>query len=112
MHVDDKICLRAIGFALVYCVGVNERENHSSREKMFQSNIDHSMSIKMYIVLIQEIRVQLYGYFWVQSLCLLGACLWLGWVQSMRKLGACMRKCLGACMRMLGASLWNGWVHA
>ena len=46
------------------------------------------MSIKVYIVFIQEIWVQIYGYFWVQSLCLLGACLWLGWVQSMRKLGA------------------------
>ena len=58
------------------------------------------------------------GYFWVQSLCLLGASLWLGWVQSMRKLGAkymdtfgCMSMpfgCmsmdrLGACMRVLGA---------
>ncbi len=74
----------------------------------------------MFIVFIQEIWVQIYGYFWVQSLCLLGACLWLGWVQSMRKLGAkymdtfgCMSMpfgCmsmdrLGACMRMLGASL-------
>ena len=72
----------------------------------------------MYIVFIQEIWVQIYGYFWVQSLCLLGACLWLGWVQSMRKLGAkymdtfgCMSMpfgCmsmdrLGACMRLLGA---------
>ena len=37
-------------------------------------------SIKLYIVFIQEIWVQIYGYFWVQSLCLLGACLWLGWV--------------------------------
>ena len=76
------------------------------------------MSIKMYIVFIQEIWVQIYGYFWVQSLSLLGACLWLGWVQSMRKLGAkymdtfgCMSMpfgCmsmdrLGACMRLLGA---------
>ena len=72
----------------------------------------------MYIVFIQEIWMQIYGYFWVQSLCLLGACLWLGWVQSMRKLGAkymdtfgCMSMpfgCmsmdrLGACMRLLGA---------
>jgi len=76
------------------------------------------MSIEMYVVFIQEIWVQIYGYFWVQSLCLLGACLWLGWVQSMRKLGAkymdtfgCMSMpfgCmsmdrLGACMRLLGA---------
>ena len=72
----------------------------------------------MYIVFIQEILVQTYGYFWVQSLCLLGACPWLGWVQSIRKLGAkymdtfgCMSMpfgCmsmdwLGACMRLLGA---------
>ena len=56
--------------------------------KMFQSNIHYFMNIKVYIVFIQEIWVQIYGYFWVQSLCLLGACLWLGWVQSMRKLVA------------------------
>ena len=86
--------------------------------KMFQSNIYILMSIKVYIVFVQEICMQIYGYFWVQSLCLLGACLWLGWVQSMRKLGAkymdtfgCMSMpfgCmpmdrLGACMRLLGA---------
>ena len=74
--------------------------------------------IKMYIVFIHEIWVQIYGYFWVQSLCLLGACLWLGWVQSMPRLAAkymdtfgCMSMpfgCmsmdrLGACMRLLGA---------
>ena len=65
----------------------------------------------MYIVFIQEIRAQIYGYFWVQSLCLMGACLWLAWVQSMRKLGAkymdtfgCMSMDrLGACMRLLSA---------
>ena len=72
----------------------------------------------MYIVFIQEIWVQIYGYFWVRSLCLLGACLWLGWVQSMRKLVAkymdtfgsmsmplgCMSMDrLGSCMRLLGA---------
>ena len=55
---------------------------------MLQSNIYFFMSIKVYIVVIQEIWVQIYGYFWLQRLCLLGACLWLGWVQSMRKLGA------------------------
>ena len=86
-------------------------------EKCFRA-IFIFMSIKVYIVFIQEIWVQIYGYFWVQSLCLLGACLWLGWVQSMRKLGAkymdtfgCMSMpfgCmsmdrLGACMRLLGA---------
>ena len=97
---------------------------------MFQSNIYFYMSIKVYIVFIQEIWVQIYGYFWVQSLCLLGACLWLGWVQSMRKLGAkymdtfgcmsmpfgcmyaafgCMSLArLGACMRLLGACLTVG----
>ena len=68
--------------------------------------------------------------FWVQSLCLLRACLWLGWVQSMRKLGAkymdtfgcmsmpfggmyaafgCMYMArLGACLRLLGACLTVG----
>ena len=91
--------------------------------KMFQSKIHFCMSIKMYIVFIQEILAQIYGYFWVQSLCLLGACLWLGWVQSMRLLGAkymdtfgcmyaafgCMSMArLGACMRLLGACLSVG----
>ena len=81
------------------------------------------MSIKVYSVFIQEVWVQIYGYFWVQSLCLLGACLWLGWVQRMRKLGAkymdtfgcmsmpfgCMSMArLGACMRLLGACLTVG----
>ena len=79
--------------------------------------------IKVYIVFMQKIWVQIYGYFWVQSLCLLGACLWLGWVQSMWKLGAkymdtfgcmsipfgCMSMArLGACMRLLGACLTVG----
>ena len=92
-------------------------------KKMFQSNIYFFMGIKVYIVFIQEIRLQTYGYFWVQSLRLLGACLWLGWVQSMRKLGAnymdtfgcmsmpfgCMSMArLGACMRLLGACLTVG----
>ena len=55
----------------------------------------------MYIVFMQKIWVQIYGYFWVQSLCLLGACLWLGWVQSLRKLGASLWILLGACLRLL-----------
>ena len=81
----------------------------------------------MHIVFIQEIWVQIYGYFWVQSLRLLGACLWRA---SMRKLGAkymdtfgcmsipfgcmyaafgCMSMArLGACMRLLGACLTVG----
>ena len=57
--------------------------------KMFQSNIYYLMSIKVYIVFIEEIWVQIYafrvhvcGYFWVQSLRLLGACLWSGWVHA------------------------------
>ena len=68
-----------IGFVSVYCVGVNERENSKSRGKRFQSNMYLFMGIKVYIVFIQEIRVQIYGYFWVQSLCLLGACLFNHW---------------------------------
>ena len=55
MHVYEKIWLWLIGFALVYCVGVNERENPKSREKMFQSNIYYFMGIKGYIVFIEEI---------------------------------------------------------
>ena len=50
-----KKWLWLIGFALVYCVGVNERENPKSRMKMFQSNIYYFTSIKVYIVSIEEI---------------------------------------------------------
>ena len=46
MHFYEKKILWLIGFALVYCVGVNERENQISGEKMFQSNIYHDASIK------------------------------------------------------------------
>ena len=55
MHFYEKNWLGLIGFGLVYCVGVNEREDQSSRGKMFQSNIYHSMGIKGYIVSVQEI---------------------------------------------------------
>ena len=37
---------------------------------MFQSSIYYFTSIKMYIVFIQNIWVEIYGYFWMQSLCL------------------------------------------
>ena len=46
MHLYEEICLWLIGFALVYCVGVNERENQISREKMFQSNVYYYAIIK------------------------------------------------------------------
>ena len=95
--------------------------------KAFGENVSEQyvffMSIKVYIEFIQEIWVHIYDYFWVQSLCLLGACLWLGWVQSMRLLGAkyavvgctymdtigCMYAAFG-CMSMdrLGACLTVG----
>ena len=39
MNLYDKMWLCAIGFALVYYVGVRERENRISGEKLFQSNI-------------------------------------------------------------------------
>ena len=32
---------------------------------MFQSNVHYFISIEVYIVFIQEIWVQIYGYFWV-----------------------------------------------
>ena len=61
---------------------------------------------------MQEIRVQIYGYFWVQSLCLLGASLWLGWVQSMRKLGAKYMDTFGCMSMPFGCMyIWLGWVH-
>ena len=108
----DKIWLWLIGFALVYCVGVNEQENPKSREKMFQSNIYVFMGIKVYIVFIEEIWVQIYGYFWVQSLCILGACLWLGWVYVCGCWVQSIWILLGACLCLLGACLWLGWVQS
>ena len=50
MHFYRKFWLWFIGFALVYCVGVNERENPKSHMEMFQSNIYNYVSIKEYIV--------------------------------------------------------------
>ena len=84
--------------------------------KCFRAIFILFMGIKVYIVSIQEIWVQIYGYFWVQNLLILGACRWLGWVQSVRKLGAkymdtirCMYAAFG-CMSMeqLGACLTVG----
>ena len=116
-----------IGFGLVYSVGVNEQENQSSREKLFQSNIYYSMSVKVYIVFIQEIWVQIYGYFWVQSLCLLthASKVYAVWVHVHGSVGCKVCGCwvhvygyywvhvcgfwvhvmdrLGACMQLLGA---------
>ena len=50
MHLYCKMWLWLIGFALVYCVGVNERENQISGMEMFQSNIYDYASIKRYIL--------------------------------------------------------------
>ena len=93
------------------------RKSELSGTKMFQSNIHFYAHKSVYCVYTRNLGANqwlLLG----QSLCLLGACLWLGWVQSMRKLGAkymdtfgCMSMpfgCmsmdrLGACMRLLGA---------
>ena len=46
MHLYGKFWLWLIGFTLVYCVGVNERENQISGEKMFQTNIYYYASIE------------------------------------------------------------------
>ena len=48
--------------------------------------------------------VHVCGYFWVQSMRLLGACMRLRLGACMRLLGASLRRRLGACMRLLGAS--------
>ena len=72
---------------------------------MFQSNIYYFMRIKVYIVFIEEIWVQIYafrvhvcGYFWVQSLFLLGAC---------------MRKRLGAKYAVVGCKVYGDvWVQS
>ena len=49
MHFYDNIWLCAIGFALVYCVGVNERETQISGMEMFQSHIQYHVRIKGYL---------------------------------------------------------------
>ena len=53
MHFCDNEWLCAIGFALDYYVGVNERENPKSGMEMFQSNIDYYEGIKRYSVSTQ-----------------------------------------------------------
>ena len=58
IYFYDKKWLWLIGFALVYCVGVNERENQISHIEMFQSNIYYYERIKWYIVSIQELCLQ------------------------------------------------------
>ena len=45
----DRKRLCAIGVALVYCVGVNERENPKSGMEMFQSNIYFYVRMKGYM---------------------------------------------------------------
>ena len=55
MHLHEKNCLWLIGFALVYCLGVNERENQISGMGMFQSNIYYHVRTKGYIVSTQEL---------------------------------------------------------
>ena len=49
MHVYDEIWPCAIGFASVYCVGVNEWENPKSGMEMFQSNIYYYVRIEGYM---------------------------------------------------------------
>ena len=49
-----NIWLCAIGFALVYYVGVNERENPKSGMELFQSNIYCYVRIKEYFVPAQD----------------------------------------------------------
>ncbi len=46
MNFYDKTWLCAIGFALVYYVGVNEWENQISGMEMLQSNIYYYVRIK------------------------------------------------------------------
>ena len=54
MHLYDKNGLCAIGFVLVYCVGVNGRENLICGMELLRSNIDSHVSMKEYIVITQE----------------------------------------------------------
>ena len=58
MHFYEKKWLWLIGFALVYCVGVNERENQISGMEMFQSNIYYYVRITCYIVSTQEMCLE------------------------------------------------------
>ena len=50
MHLYEKNGLWLFGFALVHCVGVNERENLISGMEICQSNIYYYVRIKGYIV--------------------------------------------------------------
>ena len=54
MHFYDTQWLCAIGFALVYYVGVNEREKSKSGMEMPQSNLYYYVRIKKYIVHEQD----------------------------------------------------------
>ena len=58
MHFHREKQLWLIGFALVYCVGVNERENTKSGMEMFQSDIYCYVRRKGYIVSTQELCLQ------------------------------------------------------
>ena len=55
MYFYQKVWLWFTGFALVYCVGVNERENLKSGMEMFQSNIYYYVRINMYILHAQDV---------------------------------------------------------
>ena len=55
MHFYDKERLCAIGFAIAYCVGVNERENPKSGIELLQSKINYHVRIKEYIYRVYRV---------------------------------------------------------
>ena len=85
MHVYDEIWLWLIGFALVYGVGVNERENPKSHIEMFQSSIYYYVRINRYIRLgakyadVGCMYMETLGYKYAVVGC-----------KSMERLGACL----------------------
>ena len=98
-----------IGFGLVYCVGVNERENPKSRMKMLQSNIHYSTTIKVYIVSIEEI----YGVLSLSMefhLCLWSSIFVYGVLSLSMEFYLCLRSSIFVCgcwVHVYG----NVWVH-
>ena len=96
MHFYLKFRLWLIGFGLVYCVGVNERENRKSREQMFQSNTFVYEHKNVYCVYTRN----------------LGANLWLLLGAKSMPFGCMSMARLGAKYAVAGCKVYGYfWVH-
>ena len=123
MHVYRRKWLWLIGFALVYCVGVNEQENQSSREKNVSEQYLFCREHKsVYCVYTRNLGANLWLLLGAKSMPF--GCMSMAWLgakyaevgcKSMDTFGCtsipfgCMSMArLGACMRLLGACLTVG----